>query len=229
MNDEKADESRGGQGELEESLRRHGIELHAEVRRRLARWCELMWAANEQINLTRHTTWEAFVARDLTDVLELSRLLDSGLAVLDIGSGGGVPGLVLAIVRPDLDVTVCDSVGKKARVLESLCKELELPVAVFHDRAENLFDDLGFDCCVARAVGPLWKMLGWLREHWAGARVLYAFKGPRWHDELAEAKSRGLTRFIHVKAVARYPLQSTDPHAPPLESVILRITREGGQ
>jgi 16S rRNA (guanine527-N7)-methyltransferase len=199
-----------------------------DIRQQLAAWCERMWAANQHVNLTRHTTWEAFVGRDLVDVLELSKLLRPDLEVLDIGSGGGVPGLALAIVRPDLKVTVCDSVGKKARLLQSFVDDLQLPVAVFNERAEKLLEELGFDCCVARAVGPLWKVLSWLKDHWASARRLYAFKGPRWHEELAEAKARGLTRFIHVKAVARYPLRSTDPDAPPLESVILQIHREGG-
>ncbi len=163
------------------------------------------------------------MTRDLIDVLELSKLLDEGLDVLDIGSGGGVPGLVLAILRPDLQVSVCESVGKKARLLRSFADTLNLPVSVFHDRAEKVLDDLGFDCCTARAVGPLWKLFSWLDGRWASVRKLYAFKGPRWRDELADAKQRGLTRRLLVKTMARYPLHSTDPGAPPVESFILRI------
>jgi 16S rRNA (guanine527-N7)-methyltransferase len=213
---------------LEEALAACEIELASATRRKLKRWCELMWDANQRINLTRHTDWSTFVARDLTDVLQLSNLLDENLEVLDIGSGGGVPGLVLAIVRPDLKVTVCDSVRKKANVLKSLCEALQLPVAVFPERAEAVLADLGFDCCTARAVGPIWKLLTWLNGHWADARKLYTFKGPRWREELAEAKQRGLTKRLLATAVARYPLHSTDADAPPIESVIVRLMRDPG-
>ena len=207
---------------LESALERHAIELPDDTREKLRDWCQLVWSANKNVNLTRHTDWDSFVARDLVDVMQLSRLLPEGQEVLDIGAGGGVPGMVLAIIRPDLQVSLCESVGKKADLLSSFADQLDLSTPVFHDRAERVLEDLGFDCCTARAVGPLWKLFSWLDGHWASARKLYAFKGPRWRDELAEAKQRGLTRRIWVKAVARYPLHSTDPNAPPLESFILR-------
>ncbi len=213
---------------LEEALALHQFEMTKATRHKLRRWCELLWEANQRMNLTRHTDWSTFVGRDLTDVLELSKLLDEGLQVLDIGSGGGVPGLVLAIVRPDLDISVCDSVGKKAEVLKSFCETLQLPVTVFHERAESVLKQYAFDCCVARAVGPMWKMLTWLDGRWADARVLYTFKGPRWREELTEAKERGLTKRLVATPVARYPLHSTDPNAPPIESFIIRVMRDKG-
>ncbi len=52
---------------------------------------------NTKLNLTRHTTWDKFVARDLVDSQWLERYLDSGERVLDVGTGGGVPGIILAI------------------------------------------------------------------------------------------------------------------------------------
>jgi len=208
---------------LDDALQVRNVELTRATRTRLAKWCQLMWDANRQVNLTRHTDWQTFVDRDLTDVMQLSALLDPDLEVLDIGSGGGVPGLVLAILRPDLTISVCESVGKKAKLLQEFCDALELPVTVCHDRAENVLDDFGFDCCTARAVGPLWKLFHWLDGRWASVRRLYAFKGPRWRDELGVAKEKKLTRRLLVKPVARYPLRSTDPEAEALESVILRI------
>ena len=84
----------------------------------LERYCELLWEWNEKINLTRHTDYEKFVARDLVDSLAFAEFLEPGEKVLDVGSGGGVPGVVLAIVRPDLKVSLADSVGKKAKVLK---------------------------------------------------------------------------------------------------------------
>ena len=79
---------------------------------------QLLWEWNEKINLTRHTDYEKFVGRDLVDSLAFAEFLEQGEKVLDVGSGGGVPGVVLAIVRPDLKISLSDSVGKKAKVLE---------------------------------------------------------------------------------------------------------------
>ncbi len=207
---------------LQDSLRQHGYEFPKKTVSQLARFCELLWEANRQVNLTRHLDFPTFVARDLVDVMQLSRLLDQGQEVLDIGSGGGVPGLVLAIVRPDLQISVCESVGKKAKLLNEFVDKLQLPVSVFHDRAENVLDDMSFDCCVARAVGPMWKLLTWLDGRWLAARRMLALKGPRWVEEVSEAKSRGLTRGLVIQPVARYPLHSTDPQAEQVESFIIQ-------
>ena len=65
-----------------------------------------------KINLTRHTTYERLVSRDLVDTLALAELLETLPGVLDVGTGGGVPGVLLAIVRPDVSVALADSIGK---------------------------------------------------------------------------------------------------------------------
>ena len=59
-------------------------------------------------------------------------MLDAGEKVLDVGTGGGVPGIVLAIVRPDLEVALCDSVAKKAKAAAEIVAELGLKVPVHH-------------------------------------------------------------------------------------------------
>src|ERR671919_480947 len=86
---------------LAAALARHDITLPAEQAALLDRYCRLLWEWNEKLNLTRHTDYEKFVSRDLADSLELAKHLKPGEEVLDVGSGGGVPGIVLAIVRPD--------------------------------------------------------------------------------------------------------------------------------
>ena len=210
---------------LESILAEHEFEFTARQTRRLRSYCRLLWDANRKLNLTRHTDYNSFVTRDLVDVMQLSKLLANEQEILDIGSGGGVPGLVLAIVRPDLQIAVCESVGKKAAVLDQLVNELELPVTVHHDRAEQVLDDMRFHCCTARAVGPMWKLLTWLEGRWLHAHRLLAFKGPRWATEVSEAKQRGLTKGLIIKPVCKYPLVSTDPAAPALESLIIEVSR----
>ena len=67
------------------------IELPQDQIGLLARYCELLWEWNEKINLTRHTDFQTFVDRDVTDTLALAEHLDEGESVLDVGSGAACP------------------------------------------------------------------------------------------------------------------------------------------
>src|SRR5690606_21630990 len=131
-----------------QALELAGIELEATAVAQLDQYRAALWRWNESLNLTRHTTLEKFVTRDVVDSLELAKHLRSGERVLDVGTGGGVPGLVLAICRPDLRVSLCESVQKKARVVESIVNELGLPVPVFACRAEEALQLETFDTLV---------------------------------------------------------------------------------
>ena len=141
--------------------------------------------------------------------------------MLDIGSGGGVPGILLAILRPDLQVSLSESVGKKAAALRHMIETLDLPVAVHGCRGEELLEDFRFDSVVARAVGPLDKVLSWFPQRvWTSLGRILAIKGPRWPAEKNEAARRGLLRGLELECVARYPMSGSDA-----ESVILEIRR----
>ncbi len=207
---------------LAAALARHKIELPAEQVERLDRYCRLLWDWNTKLNLTRHTDYEKFVSRDLRDSLELARLLLPGEEVLDVGTGGGVPGLVLAILRPDLTVAMCDSVTKKVRAVMDIAEQLGLDTPVYPVRGEELLEDQRFDALVIRAVGPLPKLLTWFKPHWNALRRLLVIKGPKWPEEMAEAKRRGLLRDLEYREAASYPLAGTESN-----SVILKIWRRG--
>jgi 16S rRNA (guanine527-N7)-methyltransferase len=204
---------------LAEALQRRGLELPAEQVVLCERYCRLLWDWNRKLNLTRHTDYDTFVSRDVVDSLELARLLAPREEVLDVGSGGGVPGVLLAVLRPDLDVSLSESVQKKARVLRAIVTALPLRVAVDACRAEHVLEDQRFDTVVARAVGPLWKILTWLQPHWASFGRLLLVKGPRWVEERAAARERGLLQRLDLRRVAAYPLAGTSS-----ESVILQLT-----
>lgn len=184
----------------------------------LDRYCRALWDWNTRLNLTRHTTYDKFVARDVIDSLALERLLESGDRVLDVGTGGGVPGVILAIVRPDLEVSLCESVAKKARAVEAIVAEAALALPVYHARAEEVLAAHHFDTLVVRAVAPLPKLLTWFAPHWDNFGRLLVIKGPHWVDERHEARERGLLRGLELRKAAAYPLAGT--HS---ESVILSI------
>lgn len=207
---------------LPDALRQEGIELSDSQIELLDRYRELLWNWNEQLNLTRHTTLEKFVTRDVVDSWELAKLLGNRERILDIGTGGGVPGIILAICRPDLRVSVCESVQKKAKVVEAMVVELNLPVSVYACRAEEVLELQTFDSLVARGVAALAKILRWVQPHWSVFERLLLIKGRKWVDERGEARHLGLLKKLDLRKAAEYLTPRTDA-----ESVILSITKSG--
>ena len=205
---------------LAESLTKHEIEIPDEQREQIEAYCAALWEWNEKINLTRHTTFDLFVTRDLLDTIRLANQLEQNEEVLDVGTGGGVPGLLLAILRPDLTMHVCDSVAKKTRVVQDIVNKLDLTVMVHSTRAQDVLEDFRFHSLVARAVGSLSKFLSWFEDHWLSFDRLLAIKGPRWVDERAEARHRGLLANIELRKLDSYEMPGRD-----FESVILQVTR----
>ena len=187
----------------------------------LDRYCKNLWKINESLNLTRHTNYDLFVRRDVIDSLQLEPFLESGDQVLDVGTGGGVPGVLLAIFRSDVVVTLCDSVEKKAVAVQSIVAKAGLNLEVFHGRAQDLVEVKPVDTLVARAVAPMKKMLTWLQPCWANFSQLLLIKGPRWVEERHEAKEKGLLDGLEIRKIAEYQTPGNDH-----PSVIVRIRPE---
>ncbi len=142
-------------------------------------------------NLVSHRARDELISRHLPECVALAELLPSATRrLLDVGSGGGLPGLVIAIVRPDLDVHLLDSTRKKTEFLRETARVLDVAVTVHTGRAEELARPplaASFDVVTARAVAPLGTLLGWTAAYLAPGGVLYAVKGERWRDELEDA------------------------------------------
>ena len=196
------------------ALQASGLEWpRPEVLPVVEQYCRALWKENERLNLTRHLDFPTFVARDLNDVVQVSKLLRPNEEVLDIGSGGGVPGIVLAILRPDLQITLCESVGKKAEALRRLIEPLPNSVRLYHGRAEDLLELERFDAAIARAIGPLAKICRWFHEHLLAMGCLLALKGSRWPQELAEAKLLPEFKKFQWKLAMEYPMLGTESKA----------------
>ena len=206
--------------ELGQMLKGVGIEPTGEQVELLDRYRRLLWSWNERMNLTRHTTLEKFVGRDVVDSFQLGKLLKPGERVLDVGTGGGVPGAILAILRPDLSVSLCESTQKKARAIEAIVAELGLNVPVYATRAEEVLEIHTYDTLVARALASLPKVLTWLRPHWDAFDQLLLTKGPNWVEERNAARHAGLLRGWELRKAATYQTPRTGA-----ESVILKIWR----
>jgi 16S rRNA (guanine527-N7)-methyltransferase len=209
------------QENLAAAIRRHGIELPAGQVALLEEYCRLLWDWNTKLNLTRHTDYERFTTRDLVDSLAFAEFLRPGEKVLDVGTGGGVPGVVLAIVRSDLKVALCESVGKKARAVAEIVERLGLTAPVYHARAEDLLGDHRFDTLVIRAVARLRKLLECFKPRWRAFDRMLVLTGPSWVEQRGEARHFGLLKDMALRKLKTYPMPGSEA-----QSVLLQICPE---
>jgi 16S rRNA (guanine527-N7)-methyltransferase len=177
-----------------ELCERAGMVLAENQESQLNRYLDLLLEANQRMNLTRITDRNAAEVQHIGDSLTLLPYLAKEPGkIVDVGSGGGVPGLPLAIVRPDLSVTLIESTKKKAMFLRQTIESLCLSnVAVMDCRAE----DAGrgelretFDVAIVRAVATLDWLAEWCLPLVKKRGWVLAMKGQRAADELVAAKA----------------------------------------
>ncbi|HEY0775080.1 MAG TPA: 16S rRNA (guanine(527)-N(7))-methyltransferase RsmG, partial [Nocardioidaceae bacterium] len=126
--------------------------------------------------------------RHLVNCALLGRAIDQGLDVCDLGSGAGLPGLVLALSRPDLSVTLVEPLLRRTTFLEEAVAELGLEnVEVVRARAEELHGKREFSVVTSRAVAPLDRLLGWSMPLVRQGGALVAMKGSSVHEEIEQA------------------------------------------
>jgi 16S rRNA (guanine527-N7)-methyltransferase len=161
--------------------------------------------------------------RHLLNCAVLTDLLDEGVEVCDIGSGAGLPGLVLAIRRPDLHVTLVEPLLRRTTFLDEATASLGLErVEVVRARAEELHGRRDFDVVTSRAVAPLGRLLDWSMPLVRQGGHLLAMKGSSVRDEIA-AGSAELTKHgagdVDVLAVGEGVID------PPTTAVRVEATR----
>lgn len=128
--------------------------------------------------------WE----RHLLNCAVLAQAMPADGTVCDIGSGAGLPGLVLAIARPDLRVTLVEPLLRRTTFLQEVVADLALPgVEVVRGRAEELHGQRTFDVVTSRAVAPLGKLLSWSMPLVTPSGALVAMKGSSIQREIEEA------------------------------------------
>jgi 16S rRNA (guanine527-N7)-methyltransferase len=181
--------------EFDEACAAFGIACEPAELAQLGRFLGLLLEATQKVNLTGIRDPEEAWMRHLFDALTILSVigpLPEGSTIADVGSGGGVPGIPLAIVRPDWQVTCIESTGKKCDFLTEACKLLGLGnVTVLQERAEAVCqDDLYrevFDGVVARAVGRLCVLLEYTVPLAKLGGVVVLTKGQKAQEEIKEA------------------------------------------
>jgi 16S rRNA (guanine527-N7)-methyltransferase len=179
---------------LPELLASLGVPVETTTLATLRAYVTLLFEANRQVNLTRITDPHEAETRLLADSLALIPSLPQGTRrLIDLGSGGGVPGLPIAIACPDIQVTLVDATGKKVLFLSETAEEMGLNnVVAIKGRAEELARDTShrerYDALTARAVARLVTLaelsLPFLR---VGGKAILP-KGSAAEEELTEAQ-----------------------------------------
>ena len=161
-------------------------------------YLDLLLERNTVMNLTAITDPEEAVIKHFVDSLTLLKALEikKNAKVIDVGTGAGFPGIPLKIMRPDIELTLLDSLNKRLVFLREVCDAIDIEAETIHKRAEEAGKDTklreSFDVATARAVAnmnilaeyciPLIKMKGYFA----------AMKGPSLPDELEYAEKQSL-------------------------------------
>lgn len=201
----------------------HELSIDARAEGSLRRYLERLLETNRSFNLTAITdpveAWSKHVLDSLTLLPDL-RALAAGSSVVDVGSGGGLPALPLAIVLPTLRFTLLEATAKKARFLEQTASELGLThVTVVSDRAETFGrgpERERFDATTSRAVSRLPILLELSLPLIKTHGLCLAIKGEQAALEIAEAK--------HALQVLRAEVEDTRRTA---TGVVIRIRKRG--
>ena len=189
-----------------EIINKYFPQLPVEQKELFSQLQELYATWNAQINVISRKDIDQLYERHVLHSLAIHKFLQikSGSRILDIGTGGGFPGIPLAIMLPDVQFVLADSIGKKIKVVQEVSNALGLKnVTAVHERAEKVNGK--FDFVVSRAVAELRELLAWSNGKIATKQInaipngLICLKGGDLKDELS-----GLRKGIEVYELIKF-------------------------
>ena len=193
----------GAEKKFTEQLAMFQISLSPEQLRQFRQFYENLIKWNEVMNLTAITDEEDVYTKHFLDSLSIVGLVGPGsfdkLTMVDVGTGAGFPGAVLAIADPEKEFILLDSTLKRLRVIDEFAEKLGISnIRTVHARAEEISKkadyNCSFDICVSRAVAGLDKLAGWCLPFVRQGGYFIAYKGENYKDELDTAQ-KSLKKF----------------------------------
>ncbi|MCH3905072.1 MAG: 16S rRNA (guanine(527)-N(7))-methyltransferase RsmG [Lactobacillus sp.] len=235
--------------QFSQTLAQQGWSLTPAQTAAFATYYQQLVTVNQRVNLTRITDQDEVYLKhfydSLTVLLTFADVLPQGCRLCDVGSGAGFPSIPLKIIRPDLQVTIIDSLNKRLKFLKELTQQLDLKqVELLHGRAEDLGQSKDcrerFDVVTARAVARMSVLSEYCLPFVKLGGYFIAMKGPKAAAELTDAQTaisklggqveqvkaltlpgdeeeRNLVLIKKVKTTPRkYPRQAGTPNKKPL-------------
>ncbi|MDO4975514.1 MAG: 16S rRNA (guanine(527)-N(7))-methyltransferase RsmG [Alphaproteobacteria bacterium] len=177
----------------------------------MVEYMDMVLKRNEQINLTAVKDWDDAFEKHILDSLFITRLNEYEKAknILDVGTGAGFPGALLAICSPDKEFMLLDSTLKKLKIIDEFVSELGVKnISTVHARAEELNKQepysKNFDLVVSRAVANFSKLLEWTMPFLKEGGCLVAFKGENYQEEIDAAKDALKKYEANVNRIEKY-------------------------
>jgi 16S rRNA (guanine527-N7)-methyltransferase len=209
---------------IRELCRDHAIPASGEMLEKLVSYTRLLEEWNTRVNLISRKEDAPVILKHVFHSLLICRVHDfkAGEKVLDLGTGGGLPGIPLAILFPETTFLLVDSTGKKIAACKAMAKELGLKnVMTMHSRVEEL-KGLSFDTVLSRQVAPLEELCGYASKLLKRSGVLICLKGGSLDQEIGEAV---LARGKHMEfpaSVDQLPIGEISPLFTEKQIVIAR-------
>ena len=188
------------------------IQLNDIQLEQLEKYYKLLVEWNEKINLTAITDEQGVAVKHFADSLSLFNSVDipENSTVIDVGTGAGFPGIVLKIARPDIKLTLLDSLQKRLNFLDTVLSELLLDATLIHSRAEDGGQDIdlreSFDFVVSRAVARLNVLAEYCLPYTRLSGSFIALKGPDADNEIADGRKAIQTLGGKIKDIHTFSL-----------------------
>ena len=168
---------------------------------------------NEFMNLTAITDMDGVALKHFVDSVIMLKYVEvpENCKMVDVGTGAGFPSVPLKIMRPDIELTLLDSLNKRLKFLTELCERLNITCEIVHSRAEDggaseIYHEK-FDIAVSRAVAAMEKLSGYCLPFVKKGGQLVALKGPALTEELEKGKAEIEKHGGKVSAVYEYELK----------------------
>ena len=156
------------------------------------KYASLLQQWNEKMNLTAITDDEGIAIKHFIDSISLLKYYDVKGRVIDIGTGAGFPGVPLKIMRPDIELTLLDSLNKRLVFLDEVCRQIGISAELVHSRAEEGSRKPEyrekFDLAVSRAVANLPALCEYCLPYVKGGGAFISLKGPDAENEIEAAE-----------------------------------------
>lgn len=181
-----------------------GLNVSRETFLRLKEYEKLLFKWNAKINLVSKSTLDNFWKRHVLDSAQfLSSVSEKAGKWVDLGSGGGLPGLVVAILSDEIEpvnkLFLVEADVRKAVFLKTVCRELGLKVEVYNNRIEEL-PPMSANIVSARALAPLKTLCLYAKNHLEKDGEAVFAKGENWKAELVEAQKKWIFSYEAVKS-----------------------------
>lgn len=182
-----------------------------EAEEQLKRYVDILASRGIEWGLLGPREGDRLWQRHVGNSLAMTDLIGSGVDVVDVGSGAGLPGLPVAIARPDLQVTLLEPLLRRANFLSLAVEELGLQdrVEVVRGRAEETKSR--FDVVVCRAVAPLDRLLKWTTPLFGRDGQLVALKGATAEDEIRDASKQLAAKHLSAEVLELQGLAGVEP------------------